>query len=280
MPDRKVVASHYTHGSLLDAIRDGVRRLGKTVDQVEIDDLGPVDEFHIGGRIATENFLDQLDIDDTHHVLDVGCGLGGASRYATQRYGCQVTGVDLTPEYIDTGNTLSEWVGLSKQIHLEVGEATALSHSDSTFDRAYVMHVGMNIADKDSLAAELHRVVRPGGRIGVYDIMQVVDGDLQFPVPWAGEPAGSSVSSPATYKRALDTAGFNVLSERNHRDFALEFFANLQTRVVKSDGPPALGLHILMGDTRAAKLKNMIENISRNLVAPVEIIAEKPVMSN
>ena len=280
MPDKRVVADHYTHGSLLDAIRDGVQKLGKTPDQVQVDDLGPVDEFHIGGRVATENFLDRLDIDDTHHVLDVGCGLGGACRYAVKRYGCRVTGIDLTQEYVDTGNTLCEWVGLGDRIRLEVEDATALSHPDNTFDRAYVMHVGMNIADKDSLASELHRVVRPGGKVGIYDVMQVGDGDLQFPVPWASDAEGSSVSPPATYKLALDLAGLNILFERNRRDFALEFFAQLQTRVGSADGPPPLGIHMLMGDTRAVKMKNMIENISRNLIAPVEIVAEKTAVSS
>jgi len=279
MPDRREVTSHYTHGNLLDAIRDGIRKLGKTVDQVLVDDLGPVDEFHIGGRVATENFLDQLDINDTHHVLDVGCGLGGASRYAAQRYGCRVTGIDLTPEYVETGNTLCEWVGLSNQIRLEVEDATALSHPDNTFDRAYLMHVGMNIEDKDTLAAELHRVVRPGGRVGIYDVMQVGEGELQFPVPWAAEQAGSSVSSPAIYKAALGSAGFNILSERNRQDFALEFFADLQTKAGSAEGPAPLGLNLLMGDTRAMKVKNMVENIARNLIAPVELVAEKSTVS-
>ena len=100
MPDDCLIANHYTHGSLLNAIANGVEKSGKTIDSVHIGDLGPVDEFHIGGRVATESFLDQLDIDAAHHVLDVGCGLGGSSRFAAQRYGCRVTGVDLTQEYV------------------------------------------------------------------------------------------------------------------------------------------------------------------------------------
>ena len=98
MPGSNLVANHYTHGSLVEAIRYGIDKLGKTIDSVTIDDLGPVDEFHIGGRTATESFLDQLNINSAHHVLDVGCGLGGGSRLAAKKYGCQVTGVDLTQE--------------------------------------------------------------------------------------------------------------------------------------------------------------------------------------
>lgn len=275
MPDGKLVASHYTHGSLLDAIRDGIAKSGKAIASIDIDDLGPVDEFHIGGRLATESFLGQLDIDAGHHVLDVGCGLGGGSRFAARRYSCRVTGVDLTKEYVETGNELCTWVGLNDQVKLQVEDATALSHPDKAFDRAYMMHVGMNIADKQSLASELHRVVLPGGRVGIYDVMTVGDGDLTFPVPWAAESAGSSVASPGAYKAALEAAGFRIVAERNRRDFALEFFAQLQAKAAKASGPPPLGLHILMGDTAPVKFNNMIANISRNLIAPVEIVAER-----
>ena len=275
MPDTLVVTNHYTHGELIDAIRDGVEKIGKSIEEVDIDDLAPVDEFHIGGRIATETFLDQLSISDDHHVLDVGCGLGGGSRFASKRYGCRVTGVDLTPEYVKAGNEICEWVGLNTRIQLKVEDATSLPHLDDAFDRAYMMHVGMNIADKESLALELYRVIRPGGKVGIYDVMQMNEGDLVFPVPWATQASGSSVSSPATYQSALESAGFNIVAQRNRREFALEFFDQLKGKVDAAGGPPPLGLHILMGETAPVKVRNMIENISRNLIAPVEIIAEK-----
>ena len=275
MSDSSLVTNHYAHGSLLNAIHNGVQELGKTTDTVSVEDLGPVDEFHIGGRVATENFLDQLDIGTDHCVLDVGCGLGGGSRFAAQRYGCRVTGIDLTQEYVETGEVLCSWVGLGDRIHLETGDATALSHPDDAFDRAYMMHVGMNIADKRSLAAELHRVLRPGGKLGIYDVMRVGDGDLAFPVPWATEPVSSAVATPNEYKTVLEAAGLRIIAERNRRDFALDFFAQLQAKAVSAAGPPPLGLHILMGDTASTKVKNMIDNISRSLIAPVELIAEK-----
>ncbi len=275
MPDAKTVTQHYTHGRLVDAIRDGVGKLGKSIDEVSVADLAPVDEFHIGGRVATAAFLDQLEFGETDHVLDVGCGLGGGSRFAAERYGCRVTGVDLTPEYIETGNLLCEWVGLDARVALQVEDATALPHADGSFDGAYMMHVGMNIADKVSLAAELHRVVRPGGKVGIYDVMQIDDGELVFPVPWATEADGSCVSAPTEYRSALASAGLHVVAERNRRDFAVDFFAELQRGVASADGPPPLGLHILMGDSAPLKVKNMIENVARNVVAPFELIAQK-----
>ena len=119
-------------------------------------------------------------------------------------------------------------------------------------------------------------MTRSGGRLGIYDVMQMEDEELIFPVPWASEPQGSSVDTVATYKSVLQNAGFRIVAERNRRDFALDFFAQLQAKAAGADGPPPLGLHILMGSSAPTKIGNMIENISCNVVAPVEIVAEKP----
>ncbi len=275
MTDTNLVSDHYTHGSLLDAIRAGVERLGKSPNTVSVEDLGPVEEFHIGGRAASESFLDQLDLLPEDHVLDVGCGLGGTSRFVAQRYASRVTGIDLTREYIETGRVLCSWVGLEQRIALDQGSATAMSYSDDVFDKAYMMHVGMNIADKQRLISELYRVLRPGGYLGIYDVMRVGDGDITFPVPWAATAEASVVASPDEYKIALNAVGFRVIAERNRREFALDYFARLQASTAAAGGPPPLGLHILMGETAPIKRKNMIENISESRVAPVELIAEK-----
>ena len=59
MPTQQDVSDHYTHGNLAAAIRSGIESLGKTIDSVTIDDLAAIDEFHIGGRQASEDFLAQ-----------------------------------------------------------------------------------------------------------------------------------------------------------------------------------------------------------------------------
>jgi SAM-dependent methyltransferase len=275
MPGDQDVSQHYTHGKLLNAIREGLAAAGKTPESVTVDDLAPVDEFHIGGRTASEDFLGQLGLARGAHVLDVGCGLGGTARFVAQRYGCRVSGIDLTDEFVATGNALCGWVGLGDRVVLQCGSALALPFAAGTFDGAYMLHVGMNIDDKTRLCAEVARVLRPGGVFGVYDVMRTGPGALTYPVPWAMTEATSFVAAPGDYNAALNAAGFSVAAERVRRDFALDFFARLRAKTAAAGGPPPLGLHVLMGKTTPAKVENMVANIAAGRIAPVELIARK-----
>jgi len=275
--NRDAVARHYSYDGLLAAIEAGLAKSGKTPDNVGIDDLAAVDEFHIGGRQASDEFLGQLPLAAGDTVLDVGCGLGGPARFAAQRFGVQVTGIDLTADYVETGTALCGWVGLADKVTLKQASALDLPFEASTFDAAYMIHVGMNIFDKVRLFDEVARVLKPGGHFGVYDVMQVGPGDLEFPVPWADTAATSASDSPETYRAALAEAGFTVTAERNRRDFALDFFARVQAKMAAAGGSPPLGVHTLMGESRSEKVANMVSNISVGRIAPVEMIAQKAV---
>ena len=271
----KSVSDHYLHGDLLNAIKAALPSLGKTTESVTIEDLAPVDEFHIGGRLATDNLINQLNFSEQDHILDVGCGLGGAARYVATNYKTRVTGIDLTPEYIETGKTLCGWLNLDRDIKLEQGSALAMPFEDNMFDGGYMLHVGMNIDDKALLFSEIYRVLKPGAFFGVYDVMRQNDGELIYPVPWATESSTSKLSTSDEYKRALSDAGFEDSNENNRRDFALEFFKKLRAKTEANGGPPPLGLHTLMKESTANKIKNMIDNIASDFIAPIEIIAQK-----
>ncbi len=274
MSNDKAVSEHYTHGDLLKSIQAALAKLGKTVDSVTIEDLAPVDEFHIGGRQATEHFLSQLNFSEQDHILDVGCGLGGASRFVANKYNNQVSGIDLTQEYIETGKALCTWVGLDKQVTLHQGNALSMPFQDEIFDGGFIIHTGMNIENKTQLFTEIYRVLRPGTSFGVYDIMRIGNGELIYPVPWATVPSISNLATPNQYKQALSDAGFAVSTENNRLDFALEIYKQY-AKTTANGGPPHLGTHILMGESSAVKSKNLLENITAGHLAPVEIIAQK-----
>ena len=276
MSDDQGLADHNSSGNLLASIEAGIAALGKTTSVVTVDDLAPVDEFHIGGRQATAQLCERMEIDAGAAVLDIGSGLGGTARYLAATHGCRVTGLDLTPEYVEVARVLSDWTGLASNLAFEVGSALDMPFADDTFDRATQLHVGMNIGDKATLFSEVARVLRPGGRIGVYDIMQVADGDLTYPVPWATDAHMSFVASPRSYREALEHAGLRVVDERNNAAIALEFFDALLSRAAAAGGPPPLGLHLVMGSAAPAKITNMVDAVGAGILAPVEIIAESP----
>lgn len=277
-PDIDSVARHYARGDLIAAIEAGLGQTTSPPTGVTIDDLAPVDEFHIGGRSATRDLCEQLALTAEDHVFDVGCGIGGTSRFLASTFGCRVTGADLTPEYIGVADTLTEWTGLSELISYDEASVLSAPYADGSFDVAVQLHVGMNIADKASLFTELQRVLRPGGRLGVYDIMRLTDDPIAFPVPWASDASMSHVDTLGEYRAALTGAGFEIISERNRGTFAKEFFAGLKAR--SAGGPPPLGLHVIMGADAPTKIANMVGAVAAGIIAPVELIATKPELSS
>jgi ubiquinone/menaquinone biosynthesis C-methylase UbiE len=146
---------------------------------------------------------------------------------------------------------------------------------EGTFDCGYMMHVGMNIENKTKLFNEIFRVLRPGSSFGIYDVMRVSGDEIVYPVPWAASETTSFVASSEQYKDALGNAGFEISNECNRRDFALNFFNKLREQAKENGGPPALGLHNIMREETVDRINNMIENISADIIAPIELIVKK-----
>jgi SAM-dependent methyltransferase len=267
----KGVSEHYASYDVLARIRAGLAAMGHDPDRISPEVLKPVDEFHIGGAEATAALLEQLDLRPDMEVLDIGSGIGGPARMISARYGCRVTGVDLTAHFVDTARALSAMCGMSERVRFEVGSAIALPFPDGSFNLALLLHVGMNVPDKTALFREARRVLRDGGTFAIYEVMRTGDGELAFPVPWAETPDLSALEPPQAYRAAAEGAGFNLVAESNRREVALDFFARLQAQA-GSGAPPPLGLHNLMGTTVKDKVANMIAAVRAGTIAPVQMI--------
>lgn len=273
------VAAHYGTGGLLARIDAGLHAGGADPALLKPEDLAPVDEFHVGGRKATEHAIAKMSLSAADHVLDVGCGLGGAARYVAAELGCSVAGIDLTPEFIDVAKTLTARLGLDGQVRLEAASALAMPFEDGVFDAAYSFHVAMNIPNRAGLYREIARVMRPAGTLCIYDIMKTGPGEIVFPMPWAETPETSHLTSLEETQELLEEAGFEVREIEDRRDFALQFF---RQRLAGRDGdgpppppPPPLGIHLVMGGTWREKFKNTLENTSAGRIAPVQMIARR-----
>lgn len=269
------VARHYTRGSLLETIRGGLQTMGLTLDRIVPDDLAGVDEFHMGARRATEELAAALSLTSDMHVLDIGSGIGGPARYLASRFGCRVTGIDLTPEFVATADELTRMTGLADRATFQVGSATALPFADHSFDAATVLHVGMNIPDKAALFAEAARVVRPGSLFAVYDAMRLAPGELAFPMPWARSAETSFVAGRADYRRGLEAAGFEIVADDDRRELALDMFAQMRARMTSGEPPPPLSLLTLVGPEAPAMFANLAAAVGAGIVAPVRMLARR-----
>lgn len=273
MPLEQEVARHYAGLDRARVILDALRAAGKDPDRLSIDDLAPVDEFHIRGRQATVELGEALGLSAGQHVLDVGSGIGGASRYFAHTYGVRVTGIDLTPEYCRLATRFARSTGLAERLQYRNASALAMPFEDGTFDAGYTQHVAMNIADKPALYAEVARVLKPGAIFGVYDVMQGPGGEVIYPTPWANDSSTSFLATPDMMRALLETAGFRIGSWRDTTEAGRAFFETVLGRIAES-GPPPLGLHLLLPDFRP-RAENMLRGLRENRLAVIEIVCRK-----
>ena len=272
IPMTDKVASHYSErNDLADAIAERLRAAGKDVSALTTADLGAIDEFHIRGRKATLELAAELGLTAKSHVLDIGSGLGGPARTLAETYGCRVSGIDLTPAFCAAATALSSWVGLAEKVDFAVGNATELAFPDASFDAAITIHVAMNIAAKDRMYAEAHRVLKPGARFGVYDVLQGEGGDVLYPVPWAREPSISHVATPAEMTGLLTAAGFKIISTVDSTEEGQLWFEAMAARI-KQGGAPPLTFRTFLGDDFAQMTQNQVRNLRERRIRTVSYI--------
>lgn len=258
--DQAAVSAHYTSGDLGEKLLTALRAAGKNPDALTLDDLTPVDQFHLGGKPATLQLISRAGFQAGMHVLDVGGGLGGPARTLAKETGCTVTVLDLSEEFCSVGTMLTARTGLAGAVTFQHGSALDMPFADGAFDAAWTQHATMNIADKARLYAEIHRVLRPGGRLALHDAMAGPVQPIHFPVPWARDSSISFLRSPETVRALLADAGFRKITWADEGPTILAALQK-QATIRTINGPLPLGIQLLVG----SQFPTMLENVGRNL---------------
>ena len=270
----EAIQTHYTRADLGDVILTALEKAGRDIDHLTPEDLAPIDQFHIRGRAATLELARAAGLDASKHVLDVGSGVGGTSRCLAKEFGCRVTGIDLTDEYCRAASMLSAKTGLAHLVDYRQGDATKLPFDDQTFDVVWTEHVAMNIPDKTRLYKEMHRVLKPGGTLAIYDVLAGPSGPVLFPVPWAHTPDTSFLVSPTELRRLLEEAAFTITDWADTTEAARAWFVRLAEKIQK-EGLPSLGFHLLLGADFKVMAQNQGRNLQEGRIALAQIVARK-----
>ena len=276
MPEHGSVAAHWARGGdVYERIVAALQASSKSLDSLSVEDLAPVDHFHARGLPATVELGDVLPVGTGDYLLDIGCGLGGPARHFAERFGCSVRGIDITEPFVEAGNKLTRLLGLADRVAIEPGDGQHLPYPDETFDGAYTQHVTMNVADRARFLAEAWRVVKPGGFLALTEHGLGPTGQPHHPVPWSEDGTGEWLVTPSRTRVLLRAAGFVDVEVEDTGAGYLAAYRSVMAAAQNGDLPP-LGLHILMGDTALAKVRNAARNIEEGRTAPVRVLCRKP----
>lgn len=259
----QTINHHYGNAKLLQLIDAGLTAAGKNLAALSVDDLAPVDEFHSRGREATVELAALADLGANDRLLDVGCGLGGTARHLASTRGCRVTGIDLTEQYVSVGRTLTERVGLHDRVEHRHGSALELPFAPATFEVVWTEHVQMNIPDKERFYAEVARVLKPAGRFLFHDILRGPGSPPLYPAPWAADESLSALATEDQLRSVMAGAGLEIVQWRDKTAETIAFFEKVFARIEETGAPP-VGIHLLMGDTASAKLRNYLQSLREN----------------
>jgi len=208
--DARATNAYWGRDGLERRILDALAAAGKNVDALTIDDLAPADQFHGGGKPATERLARLAGLKPGTRVLDVGGGLGGPARTLAVQFGCRVTVIDLTESYVRAATALTARLGLADRVTHRVGDALALDAGGEPFDVVWTQNSGMNIEDKERLYAGFARVLRPDCLLMIQEPMAGSVQPVVFPVMWARDASASFLRSPDAMRALIEAAGFQV----------------------------------------------------------------------
>lgn len=276
MDEAAKVTQHYERTDLVGFLHNALAASGLGEKQLSSKDLAALDQFHSRGLAATIELAKALSINEATRVVDIGSGLGGPSRYLAETYGCTVQGIDLSRSFVDAARFLAERSGLGAKVTYQCGNALALPFSSDTFDLAWTQHVAMNIADRATLYGEAFRVLRPGGRFAIFDVIAVSQSPLHFPVPWAREREASFLVTADEMRAKLSAQDFRIASWIDCTDAGITWFLERERERAQSVAPPPFGLQAVMGPEFAAATVNLRRNLSEGRAALVQAICEKP----
>ncbi len=264
------VAQHYTSERLAERI----------LEAAQAADSGPLapaaiaaaDEFHTGGLLTTRELAAFAGVQHGWKVLDIGSGIGGPARILASEFGCVVTGIDLTAEFVRTARVLTDRCGLTAQVTFVEGNALALPFDDGEFDAVWTQHVVMNIEDRETLYGQAWRVLRPGGVLTFFDILRGSGKEIDFPVPWADGPAISFLYTPSETREFLKRAGFEEVRWEDTTEANLNMLA---AQVAAQTASP-LSLRIVMGEDMPQKMRRAVDAVRDGRLAYARALYRKP----
>jgi arsenite methyltransferase len=173
-------------------------------------------ELHPGGEELTRRLLSMVAPRAEERLLDVASGAGATAILAAREYGCAAVGVDLGDDAVAGARSAAADAGLPDLVTFEAADAGQLPFADASFDVVVCECALCTFPDKLTALSEMRRVLRPGGRLALSDVVadhERLPGDLRGPMATVACIGGALTDDG--YRQLLERAGFLVLDSQS-----------------------------------------------------------------
>ena len=218
-PHSKLVNVFYdTHPISESQVLDKLAQTGADTSVLSVEMLQQHDQDHFGGIPATDALAHHAQINESTHVLDLCCGLGGPARYLAYHYGCRVTGVDLNTDRLAGAVRLTERTKLQDRVLFHHANALQTGLADETFDVIVSQEAFCHIPNKKTLITECVRLLKTGGRIVYTDILARNSMTNEIRGRLENEMVFSELSTLEQYCHLLEEKGCQVVEVEDLSD--------------------------------------------------------------
>jgi SAM-dependent methyltransferase len=201
-------------------------------------------ELHPGGAALTRRAFELIGLEPEDRLLDVGSGDGATVLLAAGEHGCRAVGVEYGAGAVEEARRRAGELGFEDRVEFVAAEAAALPFADGTFDVVVSECSLCTFADKARAVGEMRRVLAPGGRLALSDVVAEVEclpGELRSALG-AVACVGDALA-PGSHRELLEGAGFEVFAEEDRSGDAIEMTDRIADRL---RGAKVLGLDDLI----------------------------------
>jgi SAM-dependent methyltransferase len=275
------MSAQYAPTDLRARVDQLLRRAGLDETNTTLEALAGLDQLHVEGQAATTRLAELAKVTSDDLVLDVCCGMAGPARYLAQTFGCTVHGIDLTTPFLETAELLNALTGLSDKVVVERGDATDMRFADETFDLAWTQNGAQNIADKAGLLGELHRVLKPGGRCVMHDLLRGPGEPIHFPsILGADETEFAAINflvSADEMRALVADVGFAVQHWRDLTQLSLAANREMASEPETQHHGSVLDISVVLGEEELPELAdNSVRDFEVRSIEVFEAVLVKP----
>ena len=268
------IENFWTRGDIFSRVHQAMSEAGLINKKLEIEELFPIDQYHARGIAATVDLGKRMPISKNQKIIDIGCGLGGPARYYAKEFKCFITGIDITPSFIEIGNEFNRLTSMSDNVELLVGNGEVLDFDNETFDGAYSQHVTMNISNREKFFSEAFRVLKKDSFFAFTEHGLGPEGNPIFPLPWANSLEMSFLLPPQKTILILKDIGFSDIKIIETAEKYISGYEKL-IKLKSENKKPILGIHVIGGESMSERSRNSMQSIKENKTLPFEIVCKK-----